>query len=47
MTNWWRIHRFGLLLILGLVFGLTPQSSQAGGIVYVVPGGAGSQTGND
>lgn len=47
MNNWWKIRRFGSLLILGLVFGLAPQSLQAGGVVYVVPGGAGSQTGND
>lgn len=47
MNNWWKIRSFGVLVLLGLVFGLAPQPSQAGGIVYVVPGGAGSQTGND
>ncbi|MCA0350392.1 MAG: hypothetical protein LCH85_00220 [Chloroflexi bacterium] len=47
MNNWWKIRSFGVLVLLGLTFGLAPQPSQAGGIVYVVPGGAGSQTGND
>ncbi|GAA5530190.1 hypothetical protein [Herpetosiphon gulosus] len=47
MNNWWKIRSFGVLVLLGLIFGLAPQPSQAGGIVYVVPGGAGSQTGND
>ncbi|ABX05153.1 MAG TPA: hypothetical protein DEF47_16180 [Herpetosiphon sp.] len=47
MNTWWKIRSFGVLVLLGLVFGLAPQPSQAGGVVYVVPGGAGSQTGTD
>ncbi|WP_110520072.1 hypothetical protein [Herpetosiphon llansteffanensis] len=45
--NTWKLRGLGCIVGLGLAIGLAPQASRADGIVYVVSGGAGNQTGND
>ncbi|MFD3165399.1 hypothetical protein [Herpetosiphon sp. NSE202] len=47
MSNWWKLRSLGCIVSLGLAIGLAPQASLADGVVYVVPGGAGNQTGSD
>ncbi|XSG76812.1 hypothetical protein ACP8Y2_07350 [Herpetosiphon llansteffanensis] len=47
MNNWWKLRSLGCIVGLGLAIGLAPQASRADGVVYVVSGGAGNQTGSD